>query len=73
MTDMLGPAIIQLDVERGPRCTACGATMTAVLFATTRQGDAVLCCDGCGRRGVFCQCADPWSVDKAPQSVEKGT
>lgn len=40
-------------------CTACGQPLTAVLLLG--YPDAVLCCSGCGRRGVHCTCANPWA------------
>lgn len=58
---VVGPFWRRLPEERGPHCTACGSSMTAVAFATVKGAEAVLCCDGCGRRGVFCTCRDPWA------------
>ena len=54
--DLVGPLLVRLKEYDGPSCTACGASMTAVAFVTTKGADAVLCCDKCGRRGVFCVC-----------------
>lgn len=61
----IGPVILQAQNH----CTACGRTMTAVTFlgATVKDRDPLaLCCDGCGRRGVFCECkpesGHPWAA-----------
>lgn len=48
---------LRIPAARQDGCTACTQPLTAiVIFGTSR---VVLCCDGCGRQAVHCECKPP--------------